>query len=82
MLFIQKCQRNIPTKEQSKYKNFLIMQTSANVDFCPSGSIARPQSLVLLLGLDFLLEPLLGPAVHSDAVVGGVLHLRFWIQEN
>jgi hypothetical protein len=48
-------------KRVDKYKNLLIMQTSANVDLCPSGSIARPQSLVLLLGLDFLLELLLGP---------------------
>jgi hypothetical protein len=82
MLFIQKFQRNISTKEQRKYKNLLIMQTSENADLCPSSSIARPQTPVLLLGMDFLLQPLLVPEVHLDAVVGGVFHLRLWIQQN
>jgi hypothetical protein len=42
------------TKEQSKYKTLLNMQTSANADLCPPDSVDGPHSPELLLGLDIL----------------------------
>jgi hypothetical protein len=46
------------TKEQNKCKTLLIMKTSANVYLCPLDYVVGPQSLELLLGMDFLLEQL------------------------
>jgi hypothetical protein len=76
LLFIQKCQGNMATKEQSKYKTLLTMQTNANVNLCPPGSVVGPPSPELQLGLEFLLDPLLEPEAHLDTVVDGVPHLR------
>jgi hypothetical protein len=79
MQFIQKCQGKMATKEHSKYKTLLNIQTSANANLCPPNSIDGPCSPELLLGLDILHASLLGPKEHLHAVAGGMLHLKLWI---
>jgi hypothetical protein len=70
------------TKEQSKYKTFLTMQTNANVSLCPPGSVVEPPSPGLHLDLDFLLVPLLELEAQLDTDMDGMPHLRLWILHN
>jgi hypothetical protein len=66
------------TKEHSRYKTLLTMQTSSDVSLCPPGSDVEPPFPGLHLGLELMLVPLLGLEAQLGTGVGIMPHLRLW----